>query len=154
MTSSALEPGLLRRLSADVRGGRVRARDLVERSLERIASHQDLGAIIGLRAEEARADADAVDAAVRRGEDPGPLAGLPVLAKDNDEVRGMRTTHGSHWFADAPAAEDDGVTVGRLRGAGAIPIGKTNVPEFCIEGFTDNLVFGPTRNPWNRDRSP
>ena len=154
MTTMSPAPGLLRRLSRDVREGRTSARQLVERSLERIEAHRDLGAVVAVRADEARAEADAVDAAVRRGEDPGPLAGLPVLGKDNDDVRGLRTTYGSRWFADAPAAEGDGITIGRLRAAGAIPVGKTNVPEFCIEGYTDNLVFGPSRNPWNRDRSP
>jgi Asp-tRNA(Asn)/Glu-tRNA(Gln) amidotransferase A subunit family amidase len=153
-TSPAPEPGLLRRVAADVRAGRVTARELVERSLDRIAAHRELNAVIAERADAARADADALDAAIARGEDAGPLAGLPVLAKDNDDVRGMRTTHGSRWFADAPPAERDGLTVSRLRAAGAIVVGKTNVPEFCIEGFTDNLVFGATRNPWDLDRSP
>ena len=153
-TSPAPEPGALRRLAGEVRRGRTGARDLVERSLERIARHRDLTAVIAERAEAARADADAVDAAVARGEDPGPLAGLPLLVKDNDDVRGLRTTYGSRWFADAPPAERDGLVVARLRAAGAIVVGKTNVPEFCIEGYTDNLVFGPTRNPWNPERSP
>ena len=77
-----------------------------------------------------------------------------MLAKDNDDVVGMRTTHGSRWFAEAPVAQRDGISVRRLRAAGAIVVGKTNVPEFCIEGFTDNLVFGATRNPWDTERSP
>jgi Asp-tRNA(Asn)/Glu-tRNA(Gln) amidotransferase A subunit family amidase len=154
MSTTSPAPGMLRRLAADVRTGRTTARQLVDRSLDRIAGHRDLNAVVSERADEARAEADAVDAAVARGERLGPLAGLPVLAKDNDDVRGLRTTHGSRWFADAPAAEQDGVTVGRLRAAGGIVVGKTNVPEFCIEGFTDNLVFGATRNPWNRERSP
>ncbi|GAA2091461.1 amidase family protein [Pseudolysinimonas kribbensis] len=153
-TSPDPEPGMLRRLAGEVRSGRTGARDLVERALERIARHRDLTAVIAERADAARADADAVDAAVAHGDDPGPLAGLPVLAKDNDDVRGLRTTHGSRWFADAPPAERDGLAVGRLRAAGSIVVGKTNVPEFCIEGFTDNLVFGATRNPWNPQRSP
>lgn len=148
------EPGTLRRLAGDVRGGRVTARELVERSLERIEHHGDLNAVIALRSDEAMSDAVELDRAISRGEDPGPLAGLPLLGKDNDDVRGLPTTHGSLWFADAPSADTDGVSVGRLRAAGAIPVGKTNVPEFCIEGFTDNRVFGPTRSPWNRDRSP
>ncbi|MGN6446422.1 amidase [Amnibacterium sp.] len=137
-----------------MRSGELRARDLVERSLRRIDGHRTLNAVVAERADEARTEADAVDEAVRRGIDPGPLAGLPVLAKDNDDVRGMVTTHGSRWFAGAAPAVTDGVAVGRLRAAGAIVVGKTNVPEFCIEGFTDNLVFGPTTNPWNTDRSP
>ncbi|BDZ45622.1 amidase [Naasia aerilata] len=145
---------MLRRLSADVRHGRTTARELVERSLERIEANRDLNAVVAERSDEARAEADAIDAAVAGRDDPGPLAGLPVLAKDNDDVRGMRTTHGSRWFADAPAASRDGVSIERLRAAGAIVVGKTNVPEFCIEGYTDNLLFGATRNPWDLGRSP
>ncbi|MEO8093643.1 MAG: amidase [Pseudolysinimonas sp.] len=154
MSPTTPRPGQLRRLAADVRHGHVTARELVERSLERIDRHRELGAVVAERAAEAIADADELDARVARGEDPGPLAGLPVLAKDNDDVAGLRTTHGSRWFADAAPANTDGVVVGRLRAAGAIVVGKTNVPEFCIEGYTDNLVFGSTRNPWNLERSP
>lgn len=153
-TSTHPEPGSLRGLAAAVRAGTTTARELVERSLARIEVHRSLNAVIAENAAQARAEADAVDAAVGRGEDAGPLAGLPVLAKDNDDVRGMRTTHGSRWFAEAAPAATDGVTIGRLRRAGAIVVGKTNVPEFCIEGYTDNLVFGPSRNPWRLDRSP
>ena len=152
--SASSPPGMLRRLAGDVRSGRTTARELVERSLDRIDAHRDLNAVVAKRADEARADADAVDAAVAQGKDLGPLAGLTLLAKDNGDVRGMRTTHGSRWFADAPVAERDGVSVKRLRASGAVVVGKTNVPEFSIEGFTDNLVFGATRNPWDRERSP
>ncbi|MGN6742718.1 MAG: amidase [Amnibacterium sp.] len=154
MTTPSLEHHGCRPLAAAVRTSAVRARELVERSLERIDAHRDLNAVVARRAEAALTEADAIDRAVARGEDPGPLAGLPVLAKDNDDVRGLPTTYGSRWFAEAPPAEQDGLTVGRLRAAGAIVVGKTNVPEFCIEGYTDNLVFGATRNPWDPARSP
>ena len=126
-----------------MRTGATTARHLVEESLARIAAHADLNAVTVLRADEALAEADAIDAAVRRGEDPGPLAGLPVLAKDNDDVRGMRTTHGSRWFADAPAAESDGVTVGRLRAAGGIVVGKTNVPSSASRASPTTWSSGP-----------
>ncbi|MET4705629.1 amidase [Frigoribacterium sp. UYMn621] len=153
--SSIIPPaGQLRRLAAAVRSGRITARALVERSIERMELHRELGAVVAERPDEALAEADAIDAAVARGDDPGPLAGLPLLAKDNDDVQGLRTTHGSRWFAEAAPATIDGLVVGRLKAAGAIVVGKTNVPEFCIEGFTDNLVFGPTYNPWNLRRSP
>lgn len=152
--SASSSPGMLRRLADDVRRGRTTARELVERSLERIDAHRDLNAVVAERADEARAEADAVDAEVAQGKDPGPLAGLTLLAKDNGDVRGMRTTYGSRWFADAPVAECDGVSVERLRAGGAVVVGKTNVPEFSIEGFTDNLVFGATCNPWDKERSP
>ncbi|ARC55627.1 Acylamidase [Frondihabitans sp. 762G35] len=153
-TSPAAPPGLLRRLSSDVRAGRVTARDLVERALDRIEEHAALGAVVALRAEEARREADALDDAIAHGETSGPLLGLPFLVKDNDDLRGLPTRHGSRWFEGAPPATGDGLVAGRIRGAGAVPIGKTNVPEFCIEGFTDNLLSGATRNPWNPERSP
>src|SRR5581483_1235429 len=101
-------------------------------ALQRIERHNPaLNAVVSLRAEEARDDARALDERIARGEDPGPLAGVSLL------------------FADAPPATRDGLIPRRLRAAGAIPVGKTNLPEFAFAGFTDNRLFGPTRNPWN-----
>lgn len=148
------QQGTLVHLAAEVRSGRKTARQLVELSLARIDASRHLNAVIALRSDAALADADAIDRAAAAGLALGPLAGIPFLGKDNDDVTGLVTTHGSRWFADAAPAGQDGVSVGRLRAAGAIPIGKSNVPEFCIEGFTDNLVFGATHNPWNGERSP
>jgi len=150
----ASAPGNLRRLATQVQRGERSARDLVDLSLARIEAHGELNAVVALCGDEARAEADSVDAAIARGDEVGPLAGLPLLGKDNDDVRGLPTTHGSKWFAGTSPAETDGVSVGRLRSAGAIAVGKTNVPEFCIEGFTDNLIYGATRNPWDLQRSP
>ena len=70
------------------------------------------------------------------------------------DVAGMRTTHGSVAFADAEPATRDALVVERLRAAGAIVVGKTNMPEFAADGFTSNLLFGTTRNPWNPERTP
>jgi Asp-tRNA(Asn)/Glu-tRNA(Gln) amidotransferase A subunit family amidase len=95
-----------------------------------------------------------LDAKLAAGGEAGPLAGLPLLVKDITDVGGMRTTYGSLLYADAPAAPADALVVARLRGAGAIVVGKTNTPEFACAGFTTNRVFGATRNPWNRDRTP
>jgi aspartyl-tRNA(Asn)/glutamyl-tRNA(Gln) amidotransferase subunit A len=81
------------------------------------------------------------------------LAGLPLLVKDMTDVAGMRTTFGSQVFATATEARSDAMVVARLRAAGAIVVGKTNLPEFAAEGYTSNLLFGPTRNPWNRART-
>jgi Asp-tRNA(Asn)/Glu-tRNA(Gln) amidotransferase A subunit family amidase len=145
--------GLLAPLGAAVRAGRVSAEELVRESLGRIEAAADLGAVVAIR-EESIADARAIDARVARGEDPGPLAGLPLLVKDLEDVAGMRTTFGSLLYADAPPAERDGLIPGRLRAAGAVVVGKTNTPEFAYEGYTDNRVFGPTVNPWRRDISP
>ena len=147
--------GGLEALAEAVASGRARAADLVAASLARIQRHDTtLGAVVALRADAAMAEAEQVDLAVAAGERLGPLAGLPVLVKDLEDVEGMRTTKGSLLFADAPAATSDGLVPGRLRAAGAIVVGKTNLPEFAIEGFTSNLLFGTTRNPWDPELSP
>jgi Asp-tRNA(Asn)/Glu-tRNA(Gln) amidotransferase A subunit family amidase len=144
----------LRRLAAKVRAREVSARGLVRRSLERIeALDPDLGAVIALRAEEAIEEAHRLDAQLAGGGDAGPLAGLPLLVKDMTDVAGMRTTFGSMVYRDTPAARTDAVVVARLRAAGAIVVGKTNLPEFAAEGFTSNRLFGTTRNPWNSERT-
>ena len=145
----------LREQAADVRERRTSAHELVTESLRRIhALDPDLGAVVGLRAEHALEDARGLDAAIANGAEAGALAGLPLLVKDMTDVAGMRTTFGSQAFATAPAARSDALVVARLRAAGAVVVGKTNLPEFAAEGFTSNLLFGPTRNPWNRERTP
>jgi len=144
----------LRVLAAAVRDRRVGARELVAESLRRIeALDPDLGAVVAVRAGEALDDARGLDAAIANGAEAGPLTGLPLLVKDMTDVAGMRTTFGSRAFAMAPAALSDALIVARLRAAGAIVVGKTNLPEFAAEGYTSNLLFGPTRNPWNRERT-
>lgn len=148
--SSGVGAPTLHELASAVRAGQRSAVALVQLSLERIAQHEALGAVVALDPEGALARADSID----RGGATGPLAGLPVLVKDNTDVAGMRTTHGSRWFADAAPAERDAPVVRRLRAAGAIVVGKTNLPEFAIEGFTDNPLFGPTCNPWAPELSP
>ena len=146
---------MLQELAELVRSRTVSARELVERSLARIERHdQALNAVIVTRADQALAEADAADAAAARGERLGPLAGLPLLAKEAHDVEGLPTTQGSLVLADAPPATHDCLHVARLRRAGAIVVGKTNIPEFCFEGFTANLLFGVTRNPWAPDWSP
>lgn len=128
---------------------------MVTEALQRIARDDPaINAVVALRADAAYLEAEAVDAAVRRGEPAGVLAGVPVLVKDIEDVAGMRTTQGSRLFQAAPPATEDGVIPARLRAAGAIIVGKTNLPEFATEGFTDNLLFGPTGNPWAPTRSP
>ena len=83
----------------------------------------------------------------------GPLDGVPLTVKDNIHVGGLRATWGSRLFADHVAAEDE-LAVARVRGQGAVIIGKTNCPEFTLQGYTDNLLFGPTRNPWDPALTP
>lgn len=139
---------MLERLAAAVRDGTVSPTELVERSLRRIeASHDDLNAVVALRADEALAEAAAHPRT-------GPLAGLPLLVKDMARCAGMRTTFGSALYADAPVDTVDDVVVARLRAAGAIVVGRTNSPAFGHAPFTTNLLFGSTRNPWNLERSP
>ena len=146
---------MLAELAAAVRERRVTAVELVTMSLERIERlNPPLNAVVALRAEEALAEARAIDARLAAGEDPGPLGGLPLLVKDMEDVAGMRTTFGSLVYRHAPPATSDGLIPRRLRAAGAIVVGKTNLPEFAFEGYTDNRLFGPTRNPWGLDWSP
>jgi Asp-tRNA(Asn)/Glu-tRNA(Gln) amidotransferase A subunit family amidase len=142
-------------LADAVRSKRVAARELVERALERIDEHDGaLNAVVRVAGDEAVERAAALDERVARGDDVGRLAGVPFLVKDIEDLAGSPTTFGSLLFADAPAAERDGLVPGRLRAAGAIPVGKTNTPEFAVEGFTSNLLWGTTRNPWSLDWSP
>ena len=147
---------MLRQLVEMVRSGRVSAVDTLERAYERIGRlNGDINAVVALRnVGEAHAEAKALDDRVRRGERLGPLTGVPFLVKDSQDLAGMRTTHGSLLLAESPPAARDALGVARLRAAGAIPIGKTNVPEHCFEGFTDNLLFGATHNPWAPEWSP
>jgi amidase/aspartyl-tRNA(Asn)/glutamyl-tRNA(Gln) amidotransferase subunit A len=137
-------------LAASVRAGGVTASELVMGSLKRIEEFNPaLNAVVALR-EEALDDADLADA----GRPTGALAGLPLLVKDTEDVAGMRTTHGSVVHASDPPATSDSLVVARLRDAGAIVVGKTNTPEFAFEGYTHNVLFGATGNPWMPDLSP
>ena len=142
-------------LGAAVREGRVSAVSLVAESLGRIERFDGpINAVVRTRGDGAFADAVAVDARIEAGDDPGPLAGLPLLVKDNEDAAGLPTTYGSLLRDDAPPAERDCEVVSRLRAAGAVVVGKTNLPEFAFEGFTWNRVFGETRDPWALDWSP
>ncbi len=148
---------MLAELAGAVRERTVASEELVRRSLERIERLDGpVNAVVALRADEALAEARALDARGAGGSGGvlGALAGLPLLVKDNEDVAGMRTTYGSLLFADAAPATTDALAVARLRAAGAIVIGKTNLPELAFEGYTDNRVFGPTRNPWSPAWSP
>jgi Asp-tRNA(Asn)/Glu-tRNA(Gln) amidotransferase A subunit family amidase len=145
----------LAQLSRAVRERRASAVEVVRTSLERVERlNPDLNAVIATRPEQALAEAEALDARIADGEDPGPLAGVPLLVKDNERLTGMRTTHGSELRRNLPPEEADGLVPARLRAAGAIAIGKTNVPEFTFAGYTTNTLVGTTVNPWNPAFSP
>lgn len=121
------------------------------KAIERLDSR--LGAFTVVLAESARTAAEAVDRRLARGDDTGPLAGVPIAIKDHIWVRGAPATNGSLALADF-VPDVDCACVTRLRDAGAVIVGKTNNPEFCYRGTTDNAVFGLTRNPWSLHHNP
>jgi amidase len=140
-------------LAALVRAREISARELLDAHLARIEGlNPRLNAIVTLDADGARAAADAADAALAAGSDVGPLHGLPVAHKDTHATGGMRTTWGSPLYADHVPARDE-LVVERLRAAGAIRVGKTNVPEFAAGSHTFNPVFGATHNPYRQGLS-
>ena len=137
-----------------VRFGERHAVDVVEEHLARVAAREEeLHAFNHVMAEEARAAAAAVDAAVAGGRDPGPLAGVPVVLKDNLCTRGVPTTCSSR-ILDGWRPPYDATVVSRLHDAGAVVLGKTNLDEFAMGSSTENSAFGPTRNPHDPSRVP
>ncbi|MBV8980530.1 MAG: AtzE family amidohydrolase, partial [Acidimicrobiia bacterium] len=113
-----------------VRSGELKATEVLDDCLTAVdARNSELNAFVHLDRDLARAAAEQVDATVARGEDPGPLAGVPFGVKDLEDCAGMPTSHGSLLYKGRPPAETDSVHVGRLRSAGAVPIGKTATPE-------------------------
>jgi amidase len=126
----------------------------VEAHLDRIARvNPKLNAVVQLTADSARKEADAADDALARGEVRGPLHGVPVTIKDTLETNGVICTGGTKGRANyVPKA--DATAVARLRAAGAILLGKTNVPELAGAAETDNLVYGRTNNPYDLARTP
>src|ERR1700709_1086520 len=136
-----------------VRAREVSARELVAAPLERIDRlNRALNAIVTLDAEGARAAADAADARLAAGEPVGPLHGLPIAHKDTPATGGRGRTCGSPWPADTVPAQDE-LVVARLKAAGAIRVGKTNVPEFAAGSHTFNTLFGATHNPYRHGLS-
>lgn len=138
---------MLSEIASQVRAGTIDPVDLVNESLRRIEAAQNLNAVVAVYAEEALETA-------RSHSRTGAMAGLPVLVKDMARVKGHVTASGSRLYANAAPDQVDDTVVQRLRAEGAIIVGRTNSPEFGATAYTDNLLYGPTRNPWNTEKSP
>jgi Asp-tRNA(Asn)/Glu-tRNA(Gln) amidotransferase A subunit family amidase len=142
-------------LAAQVRSGSLTASELVDHALARIAAdNPTINAFVAVDGARARAAAEAVDATVAAGGDPGPLAGIPLGVKDLEDAAGYVTTHGSAAYADSAPATADSTLVARLVAAGCVVVGKTNTPELGWKADTENPLFGATRNPWNLEHTP
>jgi amidase len=138
---------------AAVRDRTISSRELLDLHLARIAERNpELNAIVSLDEERAREGAAAADEALTSEAEVGPLHGLPFAFKDTHDVAGWRTTKGSALFAEN-VPEVDELLVERVRGAGVVVIGRTNVPEFAAGSHTFNRVFGTTLNPVDPTRS-
>lgn len=136
-----------------IRLGVVSSREVVESNLSRMDDvNPHLKAVVHHFPDEARAAADAADAALRRGEEIGPLHGVPVTVKINTDQRGQPTDGGVVAYKDVIATEDSPVVI-NFRRAGAIIVGRTNAPAYSMRWFTDNELHGETLNPFAPDRT-
>ena len=141
-------------LAAMIRKRELKPSELMDVTIRRIEqTNPKINAFVALRADAAMKEARALDEKIARGEQVGTLAGLPLGVKDLEDTVGLVNSHGSKPFKDNMSTTDS-IQVARLKAAGAIVIGKTNAPEFGYTAFTKNLLFGPTRNPWNLERTP
>jgi aspartyl-tRNA(Asn)/glutamyl-tRNA(Gln) amidotransferase subunit A len=142
-------------ISRAVRTKDVSAREVTEAALARIqALNPTYNAFVAVDGDRALAQADGLDHKTAHGQDPGPLAGVPLGVKDLQDAAGYVTTHGSALHQDDPPAAADSPFVARLRAAGCIVVGKTNTPEFGFMGNTTNHIFGPSLNPFDTSRGP
>lgn len=137
-----------------IRSRQISPLELMEETIKRIeALNPVLNAFVSFRTQEAIDEARALTEHLASGDEPGPLSGIPLGVKDLEDVKGMVTSFGSTPYRDN-VAQKDSIQVARLKGAGAIVVGKTNTPEFGYTGFTKNRLYGVTRNPWNTERTP
>ena len=140
--------------AAAIRDGRISSRDYLEFLLDRVDRlNPPLNAVVTLDAERARREADEADRAIAEGRELGPLHGVAMTIKDSFQTAGMRTTSGAPELSDH-VPEGDAVPVARLRAAGAVVFGKTNLPIYAGDTQSYNEVFGRTNNPWNVERTP
>ncbi len=129
-----------------LRSGDKNAREVTEKYLERIRKkEEEINAFITIN-EKAPKQAEEAQKSEK------PLSGLPIAVKDNTKVKGEKITYGSKLFENK-VADEDSIIVKRLKEAGAIPIGKTNLPEFGLIAYTDNNITGETKNPWNKEKT-
>ncbi|HSR68653.1 MAG TPA: Asp-tRNA(Asn)/Glu-tRNA(Gln) amidotransferase subunit GatA [Acidobacteriota bacterium] len=154
MSNSLLEL-TARQLCDRIRSGQVKAVEVCQAYLQQIGLHdRELGCYLTVDEEEALDQAREADKVLARSpREAGPLAGLPVALKDNIVTRGLRTSAGSRILEDFIPPYDAAV-VSRLRQAGAVILGKTNMDEFAMGSSTENSAFFPTRNPHDRQRVP
>ncbi len=141
--------------AAAVRRADISAVELIDSHLGRIAEvNPQVNAVTQLMAERAREAAERTDRRRAAGEPMGPLAGVPFTVKESTAVAGVPTTFGTERFRDL-VAEADAPPVARLRAAGAIPIGHSNMPTLILAGMhTRSELFGDTANPWDGTRTP
>src|SRR5687767_3730232 len=152
VTELAFKPAT--ELAAAIRAKEISSRELLDLYLARVETHNPkVNAVVTVDEEGARRRAREADEALARGELWGPLHGLPMTLKDAFETAGMRTTGGSPDYADHVPTVDADVTA-RVRAAGAVIFGKTNMPAGGVDWQSFNPVFGCTNNPWDLGRTP
>ncbi len=141
-------------LAAAIRTKEISPVEATEAVLGRIeALNPSINAVVTVTDDVARKTAREAEAAVMRGDELGPLHGVPYTLKDLTATKGIRTTFGSKLFEHVVPTED-ALVAQRMKEAGGVLVGKTNTPDEGCKGVTDNLVFGITRNPWALDRTP
>src|SRR2546423_2414584 len=154
MTHSDVENLTIREAAARIQRSALSPVELTDAMLHRIERlNKTLNAYITVCAEQAREVAQAAEIMIRAGYHLGPLHGIPIALKDNIYTRGIRTTAGSKILGDF-VPDEDATVITRLKRAGALIIGKTNLHEFAWGGTTDNPHYGTCRNPWNPERFP
>ena len=141
-------------LTGKVQSKAISAKEITSAALSNIENQDKIiNAFCAVNPEDAIKQAISLDERISKGENVGPLAGIPIGVKDLEDAKGFVTTFGSALHVDDSPAAEDSILVSRLRQAGCVVLGKTNTPEFGHKGKTDNEPFGATKNPWNLEYS-